>query len=167
MKTKKEEVISFLQQHKEKYTTIELAKYLNMQRSNISSILNQLVKENKVEKLKGKPVFYRLNDIHESQEMECFYKLVGYNDSLKNAVQSAKAAILYPGNPLSVLIIGQKGTGKSYFSSIMYDFAIKHNKTNISYVKINCRNYNDNDDEYLNSIFYNDKTSKACMLLIM
>ena len=42
------------------FSTKELASYLNIQRSNLSAILNELVRENKLEKISGRPVLYKI-----------------------------------------------------------------------------------------------------------
>ena len=41
------------------FTTAELADALGMQRTNLSTLLNELVKAGKLEKLSGRPVLYR------------------------------------------------------------------------------------------------------------
>ena len=67
-----------------------------MQRTNISSILNQLVNEGKLVKYNGRPVLYQLADENTSGNGDVFEQLVGYDSSLKEAIASAKAAVLYP-----------------------------------------------------------------------
>lgn len=44
------------------FSTKELASYLNIQRSNLSAILNELVRENKLEKISGRPVLYKIHN---------------------------------------------------------------------------------------------------------
>ena len=68
-----------------------------MQRSNLSTLLNDLVMEGKLEKLQGRPVPYRIANRpgSGSSEESCFKELLGYNGSLKNVTRLAKAAILY------------------------------------------------------------------------
>lgn len=129
-------------------STQYLSERLHMQRTNISSILNQLVKEGTIEKLNGRPVLYRVKQTGSSpeEEVSCFCQLVGCGGSLKNSVQLAKAAILYPKRSLHSLILGASGSGKSTFASLMYQFA-KENmviKENAPYVRFNCLNYHDN-----------------------
>lgn len=108
----------------------EIADILELQRTNASSDLNKLFKDGKIEKLKGKPVLYKINNfnlsIKEEQynvinsDKDIFIEIIGYNQSLKNAVQQAKAAIIYPPNGLHTLLYGEIGTGKSMFAEIMY-----------------------------------------------
>lgn len=121
---------------------------LNMQRTNISSILNALVKEGAIEKSNGRPVLYKVMQrlpVPE-QEASCFGELIGCNGSLKGAVQLAKAAILYPRRSLHSLILGAPGSGKSYFAGLMHRFAIENRiiKGDAPYIRFNCLNYIDN-----------------------
>ena len=45
--------------------------YLNIQRSNLSAILNELVRENKLEKISGRPVLYKIhNKLDENNILE-------------------------------------------------------------------------------------------------
>ncbi|WP_418488761.1 hypothetical protein [Faecalibacillus intestinalis] len=44
------------------FSTKELASYLNIQRSNLSAILNELVRENKLEKISGRPALYKIHN---------------------------------------------------------------------------------------------------------
>lgn len=76
-------------------STSLLSDKLHMQRTNVSAMLNLLVKEKRVEKLNGRPVLYRLCNMPHmhSKEKSCFKKLSGHDGSLKNAVQLAKAGM--------------------------------------------------------------------------
>lgn len=96
---KKDLILSYMQRtvsiaDKEKFfTTQELVDHFHMQRTNISSILNQLVKDNKLEKIDGRPVLYRLINLNQSNEKYdlVFQKMIGCNDSLKNAIKKVKS----------------------------------------------------------------------------
>ena len=104
MKLKKEQVLEFITEYSSdlihdefpKITTRFLSEKLKMQRTNISSILNQLVNEGKLVKYNGRPVLYQLADENNSGNGDVFEQLVGYDSSLKEAIASAKAAVLYP-----------------------------------------------------------------------
>ena len=105
------------------FTTQELSADLNIQRTNLSAILNDCVKQGILEKSKQRPVLYRLKEgKKEEKHLSCFSKLIGVNGSLKNAVQLAKAAILYPEDAMSTLIVGEQGTGKTLLTIIWYPF---------------------------------------------
>ncbi len=139
-------------------TTEELSGFVELQRSNVSALLNQLVKEGKVEKIKGKPVHFRLVTKETNKNFE---SLIGYDSSLKNAIETAKASILYPKQLTNVLVLGKDGCGKSTFVQAMYDFAVKNYifKKNAQYLKINCRQYMESESE-LDEILFDKKSSK-------
>ncbi|NLC96376.1 MAG: sigma 54-interacting transcriptional regulator [Erysipelotrichaceae bacterium] len=177
MKSKKEIVLSYLYNMENKdnsfkgLTTTELSKALNMQRSNASSILNTLVKEKKVIKYSGKPVIYRVMNNDNIDKELSFNKLIGNNDSLKNAVQLAKAAILYPENSINALLIGEAGSGLSYFASLMYEFALEQEiiTSDAPFIKFNCSFYANNEEEQIKGLFEIDSsfdTAKNGVLFI-
>lgn len=167
MKSNKDIVLEYMQQNStsvlnndiRKFTTQELSEELTIQRTNLSTILNALVKENKVEKLQGKPVYYKVLTIPGTvlKEQSCFKMLIGYDGSLKNAVQLAKAAILYPGHSLNTLIIGPSGSGKSYFAKMMYAFAKENHVIHMDapFIKVNCRHYDGEEENLYKRLFEN------------
>ena len=68
------------------FSTKELASHLNIQRSNLSAILNELVRENKLEKIAGRPVLYKIhNKLDEDDSI--FNQLIGFNGSLAKSIQ--------------------------------------------------------------------------------
>ena len=114
MKLSKDIVLEYIQNqslHQSEdvhFTTQELSDVLQMQRSNLSKLLNELVKEHRIKKTSGRPVYYSLVKEHEES---CFHTMIGYNSSLKQVVQLTKAALLYPSNSLPILITGSDGSG--------------------------------------------------------
>lgn len=158
MKSNKDTVYEFIQNYfklranREEFglSTIFIAEQLGIQRTNLSAILNKLVDEGKIEKSIGRPVLYKpiVGGLNTSNETSCFKYLIGLDASLKNAVQLAKAAILYPHNSLTSLITGAPGTGKSYFAKLMYEFAVENEvlENNAPFIKLNCRHYIDTFD---------------------
>lgn len=173
MKSNKELVYDFMQRYAEEQkdhcgvTTQDLSEQLHMQRPNVSSILNALVKEHRVEKLNGRPVYYRVAHLPTVPKVEesCFKKMVGFDGSMKHAVQLAKAAILYPQHSLQTLICGPSGSGKSFFAHLMYEFAIEHNviASDAPFVKFNCRYYENGSEENLMEHLFgiNDESQSA------
>lgn len=130
-----------------RFTTNFLSQKLNMQRTNLSSILNQLVNEGKLIKQKGRPVMYQY--INLSEEAEQFFKrLIGYDQSLKDAVAGAKATILYPKGKPSILIIAQRGCGAHYFAETVFEFAVKFGvvKNREALLVFDCKAYQENPD---------------------
>lgn len=66
MKLSKDVVLEYMQkqvlatQEEVHFTTQQLSEALQMQRSNLSKLLNELAKENRVKKTNGRPVYYSL-----------------------------------------------------------------------------------------------------------
>lgn len=151
MKTTKEIVFECIQKmiytDSEKSSGVEtkvIAEKINMQRSNVSTLLNELVKEGKLDKTNTRPVLYKMPQQKlQFVENSCFTNLVGHNGSLRNSVQLAKAAILYPSSSLNVLLCSKPGCGTTYFASLMFEFAKEKGilLENAPYVKLNCRHY--------------------------
>lgn len=145
MKSNKERVYDFLSsissQQENTVSTQKIAQTLKLQRTNVSSILNQLVLEKKIKKIKGRPVLYRV--LSKETEEVSFSYLIGSESSLKNQIQLAKAAILYPKKSLSTLITGPSGAGKSYFSWLMYQYALQKGvlTKKAPFIKVNCNHY--------------------------
>lgn len=100
---------------------------LSLQRSNVSSILNELVREDKLEKSPTRPVLYKVKEsISGRQELSPFPHLIGDKGSLRHAIQLAQAAILYPQNGFVSVISSSPGAGRSRFVYSMYQFAEKN-----------------------------------------
>lgn len=127
--------------HLEGMTTKTIAESMGLQRSNVSSLLNKLVAENKLKKSATRPVLYTLAD--STDQKNDFDTMVGAKQSLKNAIQLAKAAVLYPQNSLNILIHAQPGCGTSFFVETLVDFARHRHiiQPEAPFIKINCRNY--------------------------
>lgn len=141
--------------------TIEIADALGMQRSNVSAILNELLKEKRLEKTSSRPVLYYIPNSNEIREkVEIYKKLVGFDGSLRKAVQLAKAAILYPGSSLNMQIVAKAGCGTTYFAGLIHQFAIERGVINedAPYVKVNCAHFIKNMD-VLNTILFGDGDS--------
>nr|PZN04849.1 MAG: transcriptional regulator [Bacillota bacterium] len=139
----------------------EIARALGIQRTNASSDLNVLFREGKVEKVEGKPVLYKIAEIdrapagESTPEKDAFDEIIGANLSLKNAVQQAKAAIIYPPSGLHTLLYGETGTGKSLFAEVMYNFAkeVGRIKSNAPFVVFNCADYANNPQLLMAHLF--------------
>lgn len=173
-------------------TTAEIAEKLNIQRSNCSKDLNQLVKEGRLVKLSGRPVRYVLAKNHRqvaatfpsekyvksykeqavspspqptspanlsNNDKDIFKRIIGANGSMKNSVEQAKAAILYPPKGLNCLITGPTGSGKTYFAHAMFRFAklngiIAEEK---ELVVFNCADYAHNPELLMSHLFGYEK----------
>lgn len=142
-------------------TTAKLANLLELQRSNVSSCLNELVAEGKLKKTGSKPKYYSLVNLDNTlAEKSVFSNLVGFDGSLKGAVSLSKAAILYPNKSMNILLHGSHGTGISYFAKLIYQYAKSMNiiSENAPFIKINCHNYIDDIDS-LSEVLFNDNNN--------
>ena len=156
MKTSKNKVFDFIVEYTQSFSTIEdetpklstqfLSEKLNMQRSNVSSILNQLVEENKIDKFNGRPVLYSLNkDIKIQIDTQDFSSMIGSETSLKEAIQYTKAAITYPMSIPKILYVGKKGVGVETIVSKAYEFACTQKilKNKAPFIRIDCSYHNE------------------------
>lgn len=84
-----------------------------------------------------------------------FKKLIGYDKSLKDAINKAKSAVLYPPNGLHVLLSGETGVGKTFFAELMYEFYELHQKQGaaIPFVYFNCSEYYNNMELLTGQLF--------------
>lgn len=94
------------------------------------------------------------DDYEKDIPQDVFENFIGRNDSLKNQIEQAKAAILYPPHGLNVLITGPTGSGKTYFANAMYRFAmnqgvIKKQK----FTTFNCADYAHNPQLLMSHLF--------------
>jgi len=148
MKSNKEKVYDFIKLHAGGrndggVSTVYIADAMELQRTNVSSILNQLVEEGRVQKTNGRPVLYSIRQNDTGNSGDCFSDLIGSSGSLKQEVQLAKAAVLYPQRSLNSLIVGARGTGKSRLAKRMYRFAVEKEviPADAPYLAIDCHDY--------------------------
>lgn len=165
------------------FSAQEIGDELNILRNNVSKELNILCRDKKIIKLKNRPVLYfdrelfqdilninlpdnidEIDDINTilcgqelsiSKDPSPFSYLIGYDTSLKNQIEQAKAALMYPPNGLHTLIIGSTGVGKSLFANIMYQYAqyIKKLDSDAPFVIFNCADYANTPQLLLSHIF--------------
>ena len=165
------------------FSAQEIGNTLDILRNNVSKELNTLCREKKIIKIRNRPVLYfdrkclenilsiklpedleALSDINSlvsmpkaisSEDQSPFNYLIGANTSLKNQIEQAKAALMYPPNGLHTLIIGSTGVGKSLFANIMYEYSkyIKKLPEDAPFVVFNCADYANNPQLLLSYIF--------------
>ena len=138
--------------------TAEVAAQLHLQRTNASALLNRLCDEGRLRKSTGRPVVYALPAAPDTTESSCFRSLIGYNGSLRSAVQLAKAAILYPQKSLSTVIIAERGSGTSSLANMMYEFAKEVGvlKAGAPYIKVSCSTYGEDREALHQELFGKD-----------
>ncbi|WP_127836537.1 sigma-54-dependent transcriptional regulator [Clostridium prolinivorans] len=164
------------------FSASEISEALGILRNNVSMELNTLLRQDKIIKIKGRPVLYidkksveniigykldksfnELEDINElikeekSENIDSspFSSLIGADSGLKNQIEQAKAAILYPPNGLHTLIVGQTGVGKTLFANMMYNYAkfTKRLKEDAPFIVFNCADYYNNPQLLISHIF--------------
>ncbi|MCY6959930.1 sigma 54-interacting transcriptional regulator [Clostridium brassicae] len=147
-------------ENNEYISAARLSEYMNLDRANVSRYLNQLFKNNKIEKTDGRPVLYHsLKDKKEEEKKidigNSLDRMIGAEASLKIAIQQAKAAIFYPPKGLHTLILGETGVGKSMFAELMYQFAKESGMIdkNAPFIRFNCADYADNPQLVVGQIF--------------
>ncbi len=145
MKTNKEIVFDYIlhQSHigrftKQGFETREIAQATGVSRANVSTILNQLVREDKLEKSDGRPVYYCLKS--QPKEKDSFYQYKGYCMDIKNALSIARTAVLYPSEFVFLILAGQEGTGKTFLSDVIHNKAVETGRLTreAPYIKFNC-----------------------------
>ncbi|MEG8012514.1 PRD domain-containing protein [Bacillus paranthracis] len=92
-------------------TASELATLLQLDRANVSSDLNKLVKDKRLLKTNTRPVRFYIEtntslETH-SKEATSLDTFAVENTSLKIAIEKAKASILYPPNGMHTLLLGE------------------------------------------------------------
>lgn len=170
-----EKVFEYLQEiakenneHKNGVTATTIADELGILRSNVSRELNRLYRMDKIEKISGRPVLYKIKDnqitgkieiknIKSSNKIDksAFGDLIGAKDSLKTQVEQAKAAVIYPPNGLHTLIVGQTGVGKTLLAHMMFDYGKEVGRfaNNAPFVTFNCADYYNNPQLLISHIF--------------
>ncbi|GAA0474279.1 sigma-54-dependent transcriptional regulator [Alkalibacterium indicireducens] len=166
-------------------TTKEVSDTLDILRSNVSKDLNLLVREGKLKKIDGRPVRFvplesvrhqpltvhvpsykeekpeqkgvtqEVFDYSVKESRDIFQSIIGAKGSMKNAVDQAKAAVLYPPKGLNTLITGPTGSGKSFFAHAMFKFAQSHELIDPEkeLVVFNCADYANNPELLMSYLF--------------
>ncbi len=144
----------------------ELAQSLGMQRSNVSALLNQLMRVGLVEKGEGRPVLYRalpsgeaLSAPAQPVRRDCFETLLNHSKSLKKPIEQVRAAMHYPPNGLNSLLIGPTGVGKSFLAERMFRYGVEIGRLreDAPFVVFNCADYANNPQLLLSHLFGHKK----------
>ena len=160
----------------------EIAEALQLLRNNVNADVNKLFQEGKVIKICGDKIyrfysqqhFSKITGKHLQPQTTCNYlqelledmqgsddqddpftQLIGFDGSLRNAILSAKAGILYPGGALHTLLLGECGVGKSLFAEKIFMYGKKHGTFNKDgqFVVFNCADYANNAELLLSHLF--------------
>ena len=135
--------------------TKTLASLVDMSRANLSHELNELCKEGKLYKSSGRPVLFFLSENKVTNNESQLDLLAKNNVSLKDSVEQAKAAILYPPKGMNCLILGGTGVGKSMFASLMHNYALemKVKSEDSPFIIFNCADYSNNPQLLTSQLF--------------
>ena len=134
-------------------TASEISKRLQIDRSTSSRYLNELVKQNRIIKIKAKPVRFKTNPKSNFLETNQLNLLVGR--SLVPILEKALAAIMYPGKPLPILITGETGTGKTYLAETISKLINERSENGMTrpFISFNCADYAHNPELLVGQIF--------------
>ncbi|GAJ26636.1 NtrC family transcriptional regulator, ATPase domain [Liquorilactobacillus sucicola DSM 21376 = JCM 15457] len=91
----------------------------------------------------------------EKQQKNPLLQMIGYKGSLRKATSQAEAAIMYPPHGLHMMLLGQTGTGKTYFANKIYEYARykKILKKDAPLISFNCADYYNNPQLLLSTLF--------------
>ncbi|MFB5368585.1 sigma 54-interacting transcriptional regulator [Enterococcus faecium] len=140
-------------------TAADIASILNISRQNVSHYLTRLMEEGVVDKISGKPVYWKptkQNMLENSNgEINSFQNVVGYDGSLREIIQKCISAVKYPPNGLNILINGSTGVGKSFLANQIFNYAkevgIIGQSAPLSV--LNCADYADNPELLSSTLF--------------
>lgn len=129
-----------------------LCQELNISRSLSSQYLNEYFKAGVFLKVHSRPVyfldkhtiesvhqmkldhneFYDVNELIEQfgkviMTKRSFLKAVGHDTSLSECIMQCQSAVKYPPNGLPMLLYGEHGVGKTYFTKLIHQYAIEEN----------------------------------------
>lgn len=140
-----------------KVSASDLAKMMGLARANVSNDLNQLWKEDKVEKIIGRPTLFYVKQKDDSlyQVETALDRLAKSNKSLRTQIEQAKAAVLYPPRGMHCLILGETGVGKSVFANWIHEFAVDTGRLSpeAPFVVFNCADYANNPQLLISQLF--------------
>lgn len=155
------------------FSANSIANGLGLNRSTVSNYLNEAFRDKEVIKVKEYPVLflhvqalvdmdYPLNKLsYESmkevgkEDTNTLGSVIGFNGSLKEAINQIKTAVLYPDNGLPILIIGSSGSGKTFLANKIHSFAVESGvlDKNSPFISYNCAQYYNNPELLSSALF--------------
>nr|WP_017209666.1 sigma 54-interacting transcriptional regulator [Clostridium beijerinckii] len=139
-----------------KVTELMTERGYNISRSiiskNIKDVIQEIKRGNESTLSNETPV---IKEKDNNKNEESFQKLIGYRGSLRNKIDLAKAAILYPPNGLHTLIYGGSGVGKSELAECMYEFSVLSGvkSKDAPFIVFNCADYAENPNLLIAQLF--------------
>ncbi|EGP5304903.1 TPA: ArsR family transcriptional regulator, partial [Enterococcus faecium] len=101
-------------------TTQEIADSISLSRSATSLYLNELLDQNEIQKSGTKPVYWSIAESENKGGKDAFAQYIGSNGSARRAIETCKAAVLYPPLGLPLLLHGASGVGKSFLAHLIF-----------------------------------------------
>ena len=152
------------EEKKQGITAEEIAYRLQSDRSNISRDLNRLHKEQRCYKEKTRPVRFfpcthkrvpKTGVPKETPKMVDMDKFLKRNPSLFHQIEQGKAAILYQGDGMHMLLLGETGVGKSLFADLLHKYGIQSGKLAEAspFIQFNCADYAHNPQLLMSQLF--------------
>lgn len=152
------------EEKKQGITAEEIAYRLQSDRSNISRDLNRLHKEQRCYKEKTRPVRFfpcthkrvpKTGVPKETPKMVDMDKFLKRNPSLFHQIEQGKAATLYPGDGMHMLLLGETGVGKSLFADLLHKYGIQSGKLAEAspFIQFNCADYTHNPQLLMSQLF--------------
>lgn len=159
----------------------EIADHFNLYRSSVSMQLNNAVKEGTYIKIDTRPALfipisilkkemhfipdqsiYTIDEFkktfysNDTDKINPFSAIIGFDGSQKLQVKQAQSAILYPPKGLHTLITGESGTGKTLFARVMYNYGRTVKRLSAAeypFIEFNCADYYHNPQLLLSQLF--------------
>lgn len=165
------------------FTADHIARKLDVRRNTVSHYLNEGYAAGTVIKINTRPVYFLDLEVFSRQfgrpskllfsgvqelqthlehhavqpagAADCFQELVGAGGSLKSTIRQLKAALLYPGLGLPVLITGPSGVGKSMLAQLAHRFCVEHHilEADAPFLTLNCAQYASNPELLSSNLF--------------
>jgi len=151
----------------EAFSAYKIAESLQLNRSTISSYLNQAFREGELIKIKSYPVLFlhrralenasiqidkaeyeSIKELFAQDRGNAIEEIIGANGSLKEAIDQIKTAVLYPHNGLPILLMGVSGSGKTFLAEKIYEYAKEQQviESNAPFIAYNCAQYFNNPE---------------------
>lgn len=167
------------------FTAGHISEIFEVRRNTVSHYLNELVAENKVIKIKSRPVYFLHKGIFESaffpvssmefsnledlknnenfseEKRDIFSIAIGFEGSLKEPIEKIKTAAHYPLLGLPCIVLGTTGSGKSFLAKLMHQYSIDNSiiEVDAPFVSFNCAQYADNPELLTSNLFGYKKDS--------
>ncbi|HBG5343571.1 TPA: sigma 54-interacting transcriptional regulator [Clostridioides difficile] len=145
------------QMSERKITEILIENGYNISRSAVSKLLKEENLNQSKSGIKDKDLASSGKYVKVSKvvEEDGFEELIGIKGSLKEKVNLAKSAIMYPPNGLHTIIYGETGVGKSELATCMYKYAVKNKikEENSPFIVFNCADYAENPNLLIAQLF--------------